>query len=142
MAPDGWHPRTCLLLSDESLTVLAELMNIFEREGMWATTNSSVHMGVLWKKDGGKRLIGWYRAMFRLWCAARRESWRVWEAKHATDPFFAAARRNSFVDVAWRMAARSEIATMVGQHVVIVAQYITKFYQHMRRHILATNAMA
>ena len=50
VSPDGWHPRTFMLLSDESLTVLADLMNIFERQGMWATANSSVHTGCCGRK--------------------------------------------------------------------------------------------
>ena len=106
-----------------------------------ATANSSVHMGVQWQKDGKKRLIGWYRAMFRLRSVARGESWREWEAKHVSDPFFAAARKNSVVDVAWRMAARSEIATTAGQHVVIVAQDLTTCYEYIWHRILATKAM-
>ena len=46
-------------------------------------------------------MIGWYRAMFRIWCMVRGEHWMEWEAKRVADPIFVVARRNRVVDVAW-----------------------------------------
>ena len=139
--PDGFHPRTFMLLSEAGQQLVADLLNLFESTGLWAKANSTIHMKVTKKPQGGKRLIGWYRALFRLWCAIRSDEWREWEAKYATETYFGASRGNSVVDVGWRQAARSEIAQISGRHVVLVAQDLQKCYEFIRHHILAAEAI-
>ena len=79
--PDGWHPRTFGLLSEESQDRLARVLNICECFGAWPEDESSIHMSIQRKPGGGKRLIGWYRALFRMWCMCRAYLWKEWEEK-------------------------------------------------------------
>ena len=88
VAPDGWHPRTFSLLGETGRELLARQLMIWEAAGMWPHSNSTIHMSSQRKPAGGRRLIGWYRAAFRLWSAIRGEHWRDWETKHATEGFF------------------------------------------------------
>ena len=90
--PDGWHSNTFSLLGDEARNSLARHMNAWERTGQWPTQNSSIHMSSQRKPTGGRRLIGWYRSLFRIWCAIRGHMWKQWEGQHATDTFFGAAK--------------------------------------------------
>ena len=87
VAPDGWHPRTFGLMGPEGREATAQLLNLFEQTGQWPTMSSSVSMKATRKPCGGSRLIGWYRAMFRLWSYIRSEVWRGWEDAHASQQF-------------------------------------------------------
>ena len=112
---DGFHPKGFAGLSTQCKDVLADMLNLFEDTGMWPTQNSSVHMNVQRKPGGGFRLIGWYRALFRLWCAIRSEAWRGWEDRHASETFFSASKGCSVTDVGWRQVVRAEVAAFIRQ---------------------------
>ena len=140
--PDGWHPKTFGLVSSEGQDCLARILNTCECIGSWPEQQSSIHMSIQRKPAGGKRLIGWYRALFRLWCMLRADLWREWENKHGSASFFSNAKGNSVIDVGWRQAVRAEVARLDGKHVVIVAQDLKKCYEYIRYHILAAKAAA
>ena len=86
-------------------------------------------------------MVGFYSALFRLWCAIRADRWRAWEDTHGAAPFFAASRGNSVVDVAWRQAVKAELAIATGQKVAVVAQDLKKCYEYVRFHILSSCAI-
>ena len=136
VAPDGWHPRTFSLLGETGRELLARQLMIWEAAGMWPHSNSTIHMSSQRKPAGGRRLIGWYRAAFRLWSAIRGEHWREWEMKHATESFFGAAKRNSVLDVGWRQGVRAEFSQAKGTSTAIVAQDLRKCYELIRFVIL------
>ena len=71
VAPDGFHPRSIGLLGYEARAALAALLNKCEAAGKWPTEASDVQMKATREQDGGSRLVGWYRAMFRLRVAIR-----------------------------------------------------------------------
>ena len=126
VSPCGWHPRTYSLVSKESQDSLGRLLSQCEWNGMWPEEESSIHMSIQRKPAGGKRLIGWYRALFRLWCMCRSDLWKEWEDRHGSATFFSAAKGNSVIDVGWRQAVRSEVARLEGKEVIIIAQDLKK----------------
>ena len=136
-SPDGWHPKTFKLLSTAAKHSLAQFLNVLEKTGLWPESNSSLHLKLTPKPQGGNRLIGWYRALFRLWCKARKDLWVEWEDTHGSDRVFAASRGNSVIDVGWRQAARAELAVAEGNHVAIVVQDLRKCYEFIHFGILA-----
>ena len=136
--PDGWHPRSYQYLSLQAREVLAGMLNYWESKACWATQAKSVHMNSQLMHTGdGRRLIGWYRSLFRLYSLIRSPYWRAWEANHATETYFAAAAKNSVLDVGWRQAVRAEISAANNINVAIVAQDLKQCYEVIRYKILA-----
>jgi len=115
-------PRTFVMLSEDGQQLIADLLNIFQSTGLWATANSTAHMKLTKTPQWGKayRMV---QGSFRLWCALISDELRDWEATYATDTCFGACKWSSVVDVGWRQAARSDIAQISGRHLVLVSQY-------------------
>ena len=141
-APDGWHPKTFRLLSRPAREALARLLRAIEESGWWPESNSSIHMKVTPKPTGGNRLIGWYRALFRLWCTIRKDYWVQWESTHGSDNCFSASRGNNVIDVAWRQAARAEIAVNSRKFPLELLRLTLVSYGWLRNLVTADNIIA
>ena len=92
VSPDGWHPRSFALLGATGRDCIARLLTLCEKYGQWPGQCSSLMMGVHDKPAGGKRLIGWYRALFRLRCKTRTPQWKQWEDQHGSEQFLLLAK--------------------------------------------------
>ncbi len=103
---DGWHVRQFALVSDEGLTVLATILAVVEKAGMWPTQASLVTMPLIGKPRGGHRGIGKLAALDRVWTKSRRPYAETWEAEHDR-PFFAASAGAGPIDAVHRQAMRS-----------------------------------
>ena len=80
--------------------------------------------------------------MFRVYCLIRSDGWKQWEQANMNKPFFAAAKGNSVIDVAWRQAARAEISGIMGRAAGLIAFDLVKCYEYVRHHLLAAKAVS
>ena len=77
---DNVSPRAFARLSDELLDQLASILAWAERIGGWPAVCRFIMVVLLPKPDGGRRPIGLFHSLVRLWGRARSLLARRWEA--------------------------------------------------------------
>ena len=75
---DNISPRALLRLSDEALNALARLIVKMEGACHWARELDLVLIVLLDKADGGRRRIGLFPTVVRVWMSARAAHARAW----------------------------------------------------------------
>ncbi len=75
-------PKAVERLSDEVLARLCDLLYAFEERGQWPARFQLVLAVLLPKADGGRRPIGLFSTIVRVWMRARAHYARAWEAAH------------------------------------------------------------
>ena len=78
---DNAAPRAYSRLSRVALQALAALFLAFEKKGDWAAVLDLVLIVLLPKKTGGRRPIGLFPTMIRIWMRARVIIARAWEVR-------------------------------------------------------------
>ena len=76
-------------------------------------------------------------AFFRLYCLIRVDTWKDWGAEKMHRPYFAAGKGNCCGDVAWRQAARAELAQAYNRKAGLVALDLVKCYAYVQHNLLA-----
>ncbi len=138
---DGFHPRHFSELADESLAVLAIILQAVEVSGQWPRQLRLVVTALLPKPKGGCRPIGILPAPYRLWAKARRPWADKWEAAHARG-YLSSAKGNGPIDTLWRLGARQEAGTAAGEEAAVVADDLTAFFETVGREHLMREAVA
>ncbi len=88
---DNISPRAVGRLSDAALFALALLLHACERRGRWGSLICLVVIVLLPKPDGGRRPIGLFPALVRIWMRARVDLARRWEQQHHRSGIFGGA---------------------------------------------------
>ena len=110
---DNVAPRAYGRLSEAAIKALIVLFMVFEKKGQWAAVVNLVIIVLLPKKTGGKRPIGLFPTMVRIWMRARIIVARVWEAANAMPTVFGGAGMGA-QKAAWQAAFDSESAALTG----------------------------
>ena len=108
---DNIAPRALLRLSDDALTALAALMMKMERVGHWSKELDLVMIVLLDKADGGRRPIGLFPTVIRVWMRARAAHARAWEATNASRELYGSAGMGA-QRAAWVEAFCAECAAL------------------------------
>ena len=82
----GWdklHPRAIARLSDGIIELIINLFLLAELAGNWPTLIGAVLIVLLPKSDGGRRPIGLFPTLCRIWMRVRLEVAQAWQRSHA-----------------------------------------------------------
>ena len=121
------HPRHFSLLSNETLEVLAAILNTCEVLGEWLESVSAVTVALIPKAKGGTRRIGLFPALHSLWTRSRRGAADEWESKNAKG-FVAASKGQAATDTVWAQALRAEFAVNSKQDAAAILIDLKSFY--------------
>ena len=83
LGADNASPRAFARLSVAALHALARLFMLLEAVGTWPSILRLVFIVLLPKPDGGRRPIGLFNSVMRIWMRTRSSLARQWEAMHA-----------------------------------------------------------
>ena len=86
--PDGLHPRYFGWLSEPALEVVSLLFFIIDAIGDFPAQVQNVLIRLLDKPMGGKRPVGHFRAMFRVWAKLKKGGITKWEKNHGAHKAF------------------------------------------------------
>ena len=107
----GWdrlHPRVLLRCSEQALLALLRLFILAELLGTWPQQIGVVIVALLPKPDGGRRPIGLFPSLVRLWMRIRLAVAQTWQSAHERPYFYAGPAKGADV-AAWKQAARAEL---------------------------------
>ena len=89
LGADNVAPRAIARLSSPAIQALIALFLCFEAAGDWCMAVNLVLIVLLPKPDGGRRPIGLFPTIIRIWMRARIWAAREWERLHDHDSLFA-----------------------------------------------------
>ena len=89
LGADGFAPRAIARLSSPALQALIALLLGFEASGSWCQAVNLVLFVLLPKLDGGRRPIGLFPTIVRIWMRVRIAIARKWERSNDHDALFA-----------------------------------------------------
>ena len=115
LGTDNVALRAFSRLSDDALHGLARLFKACEDTGSWGATVRLVLIVLLAKSDGGRRPIGLFPSLIRLWMRTRTWMSREWERQHHRDGIFG-GKGMSAQRAAWQVAFQAESAALSKQH--------------------------
>ena len=102
--------RAIAALPEGQLRALADLLNACEATGTWPERWRLVLIVLLPKPDGGRRPIGLFPAVIRVWMRARSAALREWEQHNARPGLYGAAGMAAS-RAAWLSAWEAESAS-------------------------------
>ena len=139
---DGWHPRHVAILSPEAREALADVFYAQEAQGDVVTPQRSLQARLLKKPDGGRRPIGLFRGLFRVWSRARRWMTRRWQVRHAGDAVLNMAPHRHVGDGTWRSLARNALTREDRAHSIEAQWDVTKCFENVGHEALIRLAVA
>ena len=140
--PDGLHPRSLSLLSDECLEGLAQILAVAEAVGDFPDITRDAVISLLRKKTGGCRAIGFFRGPFRVWGRARRGELIKWEETMAEQSHFNVGKGRCTTDAVWRRAAKAAHHTNAGEAAAAIFKDLQEFYEHIDHELLAETGLS
>ena len=140
----GWddlHPRALLRLPDSLLMALLRILTACERLGRWPVAVAVVVIALLPKPDGGRRPIGLFPLLPRIWMKVRRDIATEWERLNERTYLYAGVGKGASV-AAWKQAARAELAlSLPGVDHGQVLLDLVKAFERVPHHILVQEAL-
>jgi hypothetical protein len=127
---DGFHVRHYALLSEPALRVLAVLLQVAERTGLWPTAVRAMLIALLEKVAGGHRPIALLTSFFRMWARCRQPMAAEWESANDRE-YWAASRGRSAADAVWRAAADAEAQVAQESSAGTVLFDMVKFFDRI-----------
>ena len=106
---DNISPRAFARLSDGLLSSLGSWLSVAERLGTWPAMCRCIMVILFPKPDGGRRPIGLFHSLVRLWGRARSDYARRWEQQTDMPCVFGSSGKGA-QRAAWQVAFRSEVA--------------------------------
>jgi hypothetical protein len=108
---DNVSPKAFARLSPSALAALAALFMAFEKLGQWCDALDLVLIVLLPKADGGRRPIGLFPTLIRIWMRARVCITRAWEIANSMPSVFGGAGMGA-QRAAWQQAFTTEAAAL------------------------------
>ena len=99
-----------------------------------------IYIALIPKMSGGRRPIGLYPSLFRVWAKVRFDIVKDWENSTTKGLGFAADCDNAAVDVVWRHACRAELAQSSSQKFAVVLWDLHKCYEMVNHSLLCDAA--
>ena len=137
---DNIAPRALARLSDELLVALGLLLVFVERVGRWPACLHLVLIVLLAKPDGGRRPIGLFPTVIRVWMRARSSIARQWELDHARPGVYGGAGRGA-QRAAWQIAMRAEASACDGMHYAQALLDLVKAFETIPHHRIVEAAI-
>ena len=109
LGADNMAPRALTALPDWQLQILADVLNEAEKTGTWPSRWNLVVIVLLPKPDGGRRPIGLFPCVVRVWMRVRAAELRRWEADNARSSLYGSAGMAA-TRAAWLSAWEAENA--------------------------------
>ena len=106
------HPKALLRFGDELLKSTLRLLFLCECKGRWPGLSTDVIIALLPKPTGGRRPIGLFPWLPKIWAKIRRKTADRWEKDNARPYLYAEAGRGAEV-ASWKQSARGELAVYV-----------------------------
>jgi len=128
LGADTIQPRALLRLSDTALEGLANIMNAAEGDGSWPEFSQLVMTVLLPKSDGGRRPIGLFPTLHRVWMRVRRPCIKKWRREHGRPYRYGGAGKGA-QRAAWLNAARAEMAVEGGRGYAAVLLDLVKAFE-------------
>ena len=91
LGADNLAPRAIARLSENAIQALVLLFLAFEKLGEWCAILDLVLIVLLPKGDGGRRPIGLFPTLIRVWMRARVSQARAWEAANHSREIYGGA---------------------------------------------------
>lgn len=139
LGADNVAPRAFARLSRPALMTLAAILMALERFGDWVEAVNLVIIVLLPKKSGGRRPIGLFPTLVRIWMRARILVARKWEAANAMPCIYGGPSMGA-QKAAWQAAFDSEYAALVGTHHLQLLLDLVKAFETVPHDILAEAA--
>ena len=108
----GWdklHPRAIARCSDVVINALLQLFALAEASGKWQETIGIILVVLIPKSDGGRRPIGLFPTLIRVWMRARLPVARLWMLQNDRSFFYAGPCKGADV-AAWKQNLLGEAA--------------------------------
>ncbi len=136
---DNTQPRAVARLSTEMIIWLCHLLCAAEAIGVWPLIWQLVLIVLIPKPDGGRRPIGLFPTITRIWMRARRDVALAWESKWQIPSLHGGAAMGA-QRAAWQSAFRAEAAAndtlFFGQSLLD----LIKAFQRLPHHLIAAAA--
>jgi len=132
-------PRALERLSDRLLAALCAILMACELLGAWPTMINLVLIVLLPKTDGGRRPIGLFPAVIRVWGRARRNMAQRWEAAHAIPGIYGCSGMGA-QRAAWQCAFRAENAGLSSRHFAEALLDLVKAFEKVPHQVLVAVA--
>ena len=136
---DNIAPRAIGRLSDALLLWLCRILLAAEALGTWPAIWHLVLIVLIPKADGGRRPIGLFPTLIRIWMRARNEVARHWEARNAL-PCFYGGKGMGAQRAAWMSSYRAEAAAKDGMHFTQSLLDLIKAFERLPHHLIVQAA--
>ena len=130
-ALSGVHPRHIGFLPAAAIDLLIVLLESCEEVG-FLPPQAMLTFALIPKPTGGRRPIGWYQTIFRIWGAIRSPLVKQWERVKTSGLGFATDPGQSAIDVVWRHSLRGEIAKSSSRYFGCVLWDLQKCYEKIQ----------
>jgi len=136
---DNSAPRAVARLSDDLIKALCGILMSIELLGVWPRSIWLVLIVLLPKADGGRRPIGLFPQLVRLWGRARAIVARQWEAAQARPYLFGGAGKGA-QRAAWQVAFKAETAALKTHSYAESLLDLIKAFERVPHHLLVRAA--
>ena len=136
---DNTSPRAYARLSEETLDKLGLLMHACERAGLWAKIIHLIMIVLLAKPDGGRRPIGLFPTMIRVWMRARACVARAWESDNFRPQMYGGLGMSA-QRAAWQAAFQAELAAKKLNSYAQALLDLVKAFEKVQHHIVKAAA--
>ncbi len=136
---DNIAPRAIARLSFSLLCWLCNLFAAAERLGQWPGLFRLVLIVLIPKSDGGRRPIGLFPTLVRIWMRARSEIARAWEARHQLPSLFGGQGMGA-QRAAWQISFRAEAAARDRLSYAQALLDLVKAFEKLPHHLIAAAA--
>ena len=141
LGPDNVAPRAIARLSDRLLEWLVLIFASAERLGSWPAALRLVMIILIPKPDGGRRPIGLFPTLVRIWMRSRSYIARAWEAANLLPCFFGGVGRGA-QRAAWLVAFNAETAARQGMHYAQSLLDLVKAFERLPHRLIVAAAQA
>ena len=115
LGADNISPRALCRLSDNSIKCLCKLLVTMELLGSWASAMNLVLIVLLPKPDGGRRPIGLFPTIIRVWMRARAQCAHGWESANHRHCLYGGPSMGA-QRASWQAAFAAETAARSGKY--------------------------
>ena len=140
LGADNTAPRAYRRLSEDALHAIGLLFAACEKSGKWPAAIEAVLIVLLPKPDGGRRPIGLFDSLVRIWMRARNELCRRWIAANPSPAIFG-GKGCGAQRAAWVSSLHAELAAMSKRPFAQTLVDLVKAFERVPHHMLVQFAV-